>query len=65
MEKMRKHLPDIPSGPQGGMVYNPDPYVSVLCPYRLKDLCRYLEETGRTWEEMTEEERERFRAPEK
>jgi hypothetical protein len=45
------------------MVYNPDPYKSFPCPYRLRDLTKYIQETGRSWEELSEEERKRFRVP--
>lgn len=62
METM-KHLPDIPSGPQGGMVYNPDPYTSTPCPYRLHDLVDYARSVGKDPDKLTEEERERFRIP--
>jgi hypothetical protein len=60
---MKHPVHDIPSGPQGGMVYNPDPYKSFPCPYRLRDLTKYIQETGRSWEELSEEERKRFRVP--
>ena len=58
-----KHLPDIPSGPQGGMVYNPDPYKVTLCPYKLRDMFHYASSIGKELSELTEEEREQFRIP--
>ena len=61
--EMKPRMIDIPSGPQGGLVYNPDPYKSAPCPYRMRDLCEHLKRTGKTWETLSDEERERFRIP--
>lgn len=61
--EMNPKMIDIPSGPQGGLVYNPDPYKSAPCPYRLRDAVEYARSAGKDPSKLTDEEWERFRIP--
>ena len=61
--EMKPKMIDIPSGPQGGLVYNPDPYRVTTCPYRLRDATEYARSVGKEPSEMTKDEWERFRVP--
>lgn len=60
---MKPKMIDIPSGPQGGLVYNPDPYRVTTCPYRLRDATEYARSVGKEPSELTKDEWERFRVP--
>lgn len=61
--EMKPEMIDIPSGPQGSLVYNPDPYKSMVYPYCLRDMVHYAKSVGKPLSELTKEEIERFRIP--
>lgn len=61
--EMKPRMIDIPSGPQGGLVYNPDPYKTFSSPYRIREALQYAQTAGKEPHELTKEELERFRIP--
>ena len=58
---MVKTLIDIPNGPSGGMVYNPDPYATHDSPFRISDLVSYMHDNNLKSEDLTQDILEKFR----
>jgi predicted transcriptional regulator len=58
---MEKTLIDIPNGPSGGMVYNPDPYATHDSPFIISDLVSYMHDNNLKNEDLTQDILEKFR----